>query len=135
MFSNWGGTLRDTQAPTAATSLASTAKTATSITVSWNASSDNVAVTGYNIYANNVLKSTVSSLNYTITGLTGSTAYSIYVTARDAAGNTSGSSNVISVTTNAGGGTGNRQTIFYFEYMEGSEMNQALEMPIIRQVR
>lgn len=126
----WGGTSSgDTQAPTAATSLTSTAKTATSITVSWNASSDNVAVTGYNVYANNVLKSTVSSLNYTITGLTGSTAYSIYVTARDAAGNTSGSSNVISVTTNTGGGTGGTATdILFSEYIEGSGNNKALEI-------
>ncbi|KQO25094.1 endonuclease I [Flavobacterium sp. Leaf82] len=127
----WGGTAPsgDTQAPTAPTSVASTAKTATSITISWNGSTDNVAVTGYNVYANNVLKTTVSSLNYTITGLTASTAYSIYVTAKDAAGNTSGSSNVISVTTNATGGTGGTASdILFSEYIEGSGNNKALEI-------
>lgn len=127
----WGGTAPsgDTQAPTAPTSLASTSKTAVSITVAWNASTDNVGVTGYNVYANNVLKSTVTSLNYTITGLTASTSYSIYVTARDAAGNTSSSSNTIAVTTNASGGTGGTATeLLFSEYVEGSGNNKALEI-------
>lgn len=127
----WGGTAPsgDTQAPTAPTSLASTATTATSITVAWNASTDNVAVTGYNVYANGVLKNTVTTLNYTITGLTASTNYSIYVTAKDAAGNTSSSSNTISATTNAGGGTGGTATeLLFSEYIEGSGNNKALEV-------
>ena len=126
----WGGTSSgDTQAPTAPTSLASTATTATSVSVSWNASTDNVGVTGYNVYANGVLKNTVTTLNYTITGLTASTNYSIYVTARDAAGNTSSSSNTITATTNASGGTGGTASdILFSEYIEGSGNNKALEI-------
>ncbi|MDR7210570.1 endonuclease [Flavobacterium piscis] len=122
----WGGSSStDSQAPTTPTSLASTTKTSTSITVAWNASSDNVAVTGYNVYANNVLKSTVTSLNYTITGLTASTSYSIYVKARDAAGNTSASSNTIAVTTNS---SGTATDLLFSEYIEGSGNNKALEI-------
>ncbi|MBF4484499.1 endonuclease [Flavobacterium sp. CSZ] len=126
----WGGTSSgDTQAPTAPTNLASTATTATSVSVSWNASTDNVGVTGYNVYANGVLKNKVTTLNYTITGLTASTNYNIYVTARDAAGNTSLSSNTIAATTNASGGTGGTASdILFSEYIEGSGNNKALEI-------
>ncbi|MFH7017517.1 endonuclease [Flavobacterium sp. FlaQc-47] len=127
----WGGTAPsgDTQAPTAATSLASTAKTATSITLAWNASTDNVGVTGYDVYANSVLKTTISGTSATITGLTASTSYSIYVKAKDAAGNTSASSNTITVITNAGGGTGGTATeLLFSEYIEGSGNNKALEI-------
>lgn len=124
----WGGTPSgDTQAPTAPTSLASTSKTATSITLSWTPSTDNVAVTGYEVYANSVLKTTVSSTTATITGLTASTAYSIYVKAKDAAGNTSASSNTISVTTNSNG-TGTATDLLFSEYIEGSGNNKALEI-------
>ncbi|MEL1254491.1 endonuclease [Flavobacterium sp. DGU38] len=124
----WGGTSSgDTQAPTAPTSLASTSKTATSISLSWNTSTDNVAVTGYDVYANSVLKTTVSGTTATITGLTASTAYSIYVKAKDAAGNTSASGNTISVTTNSSG-TGTATDLLFSEYIEGSGNNKALEI-------
>ncbi|SNR57633.1 endonuclease [Flavobacterium sp. ov086] len=119
----------DTQAPTAPTSLASTTKTATSITVAWNASTDNVGVTGYNVYSNGVLKTTVTGLTATITGLTASTSYNINVTAIDAAGNTSVSSNTIAVTTNSSGGTGGTAIdLLFSEYIEGSGNNKALEI-------
>ncbi|MFB9076591.1 endonuclease [Flavobacterium procerum] len=124
----WGGTSStDTQAPTAPTSLVSTSKTSTSITLSWNASTDNVAVTGYDVYANSALKTTASGLTTTITGLTASTTYSIYVKAKDATGNTSASSNIISVTTNSSG-TGTVTDLLFSEYIEGSGNNKALEI-------
>ncbi|TDO73666.1 putative secreted protein (Por secretion system target) [Flavobacterium chryseum] len=125
----WGGTSSgDTQAPTTPTSLASTTKTSTSITVAWNASTDNVAVTGYDVYANSVLKTTVSGLTATITGLTASTSYSIYVKAKDAAGNASASSSTISVTTNSSGTGGSATDLLFSEYIEGSGNNKALEI-------
>jgi len=124
----WGGTPSgDTQVPTAPTSLASTSKTASSITVAWTASTDNVAVTGYDVYANSVLKTTVSGVTATITGLTASTSYSIYVKAKDAAGNTSASSNTIAVTTNSSG-SGTATDLLFSEYIEGSSNNKALEI-------
>lgn len=126
----WGGTppSGDTTAPTAPTSLASTTKTSTSITLSWNASTDNVAVTGYDVYANSVLKTTVSGLTATITGLTASTSYSIYVKAKDASGNTSASSSTIAVTTNSSGTGGTATDLLFSEYIEGSGNNKALEI-------
>lgn len=124
----WGGTPSgDTQAPTAPASLASTTKTSTSISLSWTASTDNVAVTGYDVYANSALKTTVSGTTATITGLTASTSYSIYVKAKDAAGNASASSNTISVTTNSSG-TGTATDLLFSEYIEGSGNNKALEI-------
>ena len=123
----WGGTSStDTTAPTAPTSLASTSKTATSISLSWTASTDNVGVTGYDVYANSVLKTTVTGLTATITGLTASTSYSIYVKAKDAAGNASASSSTIAVTTNSSGGTAT--DLLFSEYIEGSSNNKALEI-------
>ena len=125
----WGGTPHsvDTQAPYTPSSLASTSKTANSITVAWKASTDNVGVTGYDVYANSVLKTTVSGVSATITGLTASTSYSIYVKAKDAAGNASASSNTIAVTTNSSG-TGTATDLLFSEYIEGSSNNKALEI-------
>ncbi|MBP2616368.1 endonuclease [Chryseobacterium jejuense] len=92
----------DTQAPTAATSLAVSAKTSNSISLTWNAATDNVGVSAYNVYMNGSLQTTVSSTSTTISGLTPSTTYSFYVVAKDAAGNSSSNSSTVSGTTNAG---------------------------------
>lgn len=93
-----GGTT-DTDAPTAPANLASTNVTSSSVDLSWTASTDNIAVTGYDIYKDNVYLATTSSTNYSATGLTTATAYSFYVKAKDAAGNISVASNTINVTT------------------------------------
>jgi bacillolysin len=89
----------DTQAPTAPTSLAASGTTATTTNLSWTAATDNVGVTGYDVYQGTTLKSTVTGTTYAVTGLTASTAYTFYVVAKDAAGNVSASSNVANVTT------------------------------------
>ena len=96
-FSTGGG--EDTQAPTAPTSLASSNVTQTSVDLNWNASTDNVGVTGYDVYQNGSLLGSVENNSANITGLTAGTTYSYYVKAKDAAGNVSGESNTISVTT------------------------------------
>jgi len=91
----------DTTAPTAPTSLTAASTTATSTNLTWTTSTDNVGVTGYDVYQGSTLKATVTSTSYSVTGLTANTAYSFSVKAKDAAGNVSASSNVISVTTTA----------------------------------
>ncbi|RTY95152.1 endonuclease [Flavobacterium sp. GT3R68] len=115
----------DTQAPTAPGSLVSISKTTSTISISWNTSTDNVAVTGYNIYVNSVLKATVTSLSYTITGLLSSTPYFIYVNAKDAVGNLSISSNTLTETTSSGT---TATDLLFSEYIEGSSNNKALEI-------
>lgn len=89
----------DTQAPTAATGLSVSGTTSSSISLSWNASTDNVGVTSYNVYMNGSLKTTVNSASATISGLSASTTYSFYVVAKDAAGNSSSNSSTVSGTT------------------------------------
>ena len=95
----------DTQAPTAATGLNVSGTTSSSISLAWNASTDNVGVTAYNVYMNGSLQTTTSSASTTISGLTPSTTYSFYVVAKDAAGNSSSNSSTVSGTTNSGGTT------------------------------
>jgi hypothetical protein len=56
-------------------------------------------VTGYDVYQNGVFKANTASTSYAVTGLTAATAYSFYVMARDAAGNSSAQSNPVNVTT------------------------------------
>lgn len=99
----WGSQTptQDTQAPTTVTNLAIPSKTTNSISLTWNASTDNVAVTSYDVYMNGSLKSNVTSTSTTITGLNPSTSYSFYVKAKDAAGNASVNSSTVSGTTNA----------------------------------
>jgi PQQ-dependent dehydrogenase (s-GDH family) len=94
-------TIPDTQAPAAPFNLAASSITQTSLTLSWNASTDNVGVTGYDVYQDNVKINTlpVTVTNYSVSGLTPSTTYAFYVVAFDAAGNTSANSNTINVTT------------------------------------
>lgn len=89
----------DTTAPTAPT-LSASGTTSTTTNLSWTGATDNVAVTGYNVYrGTTLLGSTTTATTYAVTGLTASTAYTFYVQAKDAAGNVSAASNTVSVTT------------------------------------
>ncbi|QRG65230.1 fibronectin type III domain-containing protein [Brevibacillus choshinensis] len=91
-------TLADTQAPTAPV-LSSPSKTDTTVTLSWTASTDNVGVTGYDVYVNGVYNSTTANRTIVIPQLLPNTSYSFIVKAKDAAGNVA-SSNTITVKTN-----------------------------------
>ncbi len=92
-------TAPDTQAPTAPTNLAASNVTETTVDLSWTASSDNVGVTGYDVYQGTTNLGTVTGTSANVTGLTESTAYSFTVYAKDAAGNVSTVSNTVNVTT------------------------------------
>lgn len=89
----------DTAAPTVPGALKTTTVGSNSIGLSWTASSDNVGVTGYNVYRNGALVGTSSSASYTDTNLSASTAYSYTVSAKDAAGNTSAQSTALAANT------------------------------------
>jgi chitodextrinase len=106
-----GGGGGDTQAPTAPTSLTSPGKTSTSVTLSWNPSTDNVGVTGYRIYRGGTSVATASATTFTDTGLSAGTSYSYAVRAFDAAGNESAASNSLTVTTDSAGGGGYGHTV------------------------
>ncbi|HBV17537.1 MULTISPECIES: endonuclease [Chryseobacterium group] len=103
----WGSTTIDTQAPSAPLNLVASNPTANTIALGWTASTDNISVTGYDVYVNGVLKATVSGINTTIQNLNPATTYNFYIIAKDAAGNLSTQSNVATGTTLEGstGGT------------------------------
>ncbi|MDI1461286.1 DUF4832 domain-containing protein [Catellatospora sp. KI3] len=90
----------DCTAPSAPT-LSTTGKSDTTVSLSWTASTDNVGVTGYEVFRGSALVGSPTGTSFTDTGLTASTAYSYTVKARDAAGNRSAASNAIAVTTDA----------------------------------
>ncbi|MGW2640550.1 carbohydrate binding domain-containing protein [Streptomyces sp. NPDC001348] len=94
----------DTQAPTAPTGLTSTGKSSSSVSLKWNASTDNVGVSAYDVYSGGTQVLSVSGTTATVGGLSPNTAYALTVKARDAAGNVSAASNSVTVTTDAGGG-------------------------------
>ncbi|WP_052759728.1 discoidin domain-containing protein [Paenibacillus sp. DMB20] len=92
----------DTQAPAAPANLAVTGVTESSVSLSWGASTDNVGVTGYEVYQGTALAASVTGTSATVSGLSASTAYTFTVKARDAAGNVSAASNAATATTNDG---------------------------------
>ncbi|MFD6530848.1 cellulase family glycosylhydrolase [Streptomyces sp. NPDC060184] len=105
----FGGATADTQAPTAPGTPAASAVTATSATLNWAASTDNVGVKSYDVVrvsgATETVVASSTTTGVTVNSLTSGTAYSFAVYARDAAGNRSARSAAVSLTTTTGGGT------------------------------
>ncbi|MBG6068555.1 discoidin domain-containing protein [Micromonospora ureilytica] len=96
----------DTQAPSVPGNLAYTQPASGQIRLTWSASTDNVGVTGYDVYANGALRGSVSGSTLTYTDSQADSAtVSYYVRAKDAAGNQSANSNSVTRT-----GTGNPPT-------------------------
>lgn len=87
----------DTQPPSVPTDLRGTVS-GTTATLNWAASTDNVAVTGYDVYRNNALIGTSATLGFTDTGLAANTTYQYTVAARDAQGNVSPRGTTLSLT-------------------------------------
>ncbi|MGO1055973.1 PQQ-dependent sugar dehydrogenase [Crossiella sp. CA198] len=98
----------DNEKPTIPGSLRSPGKTSTSVDLAWNASTDNVKVTGYEIFTDGAQTGTAdgSTTTHTAAGLAPNKAYTFQVRARDAAGNRSDLSGPITVTTSPSGGAG-----------------------------
>ncbi len=90
----------DTQAPSVPDGLRGTVS-GTTVTLAWNASTDNVGVTGYDVYRNSTKAATTSTTGYTDTGLAAGTTYQYTVAARDAQGNVSPRGTTVSLTTGA----------------------------------
>ncbi len=89
----------DTQAPTVPDGLSVQSKTSTSVTLGWQASTDNVGVTGYDVYKDDALVGSIEGPSKLINALKPNTAYSFTVKAKDAAGNLSEASAALAVTT------------------------------------
>lgn len=108
------GAKRDRIMPSAPTNLQAGSVSATDITLTWTRSTDNIGVTGYNIYRDNIFIGKVASNTYISTGLQPAKTYMFYVKAVDAAGNLSPSSNVLSVTTAGETSTPAKKVIGYY---------------------
>ena len=96
----------DTTPPTAPTGLAALANGSFGAALSWTASTDNVAVTGYKVErclgagcATFAQVATAAGASFTDSGLTAATSYSYQVRATDAAANLSAFSNIANITT------------------------------------
>ncbi len=91
----------DTQPPSTVTGLSVLGKTPRSVDLAWQAATDNVGVTGYEVYLSTSSTPVASpaGTSVSMTGLTPGTPYTFTVRARDAAGNRSASSAPLTVTT------------------------------------
>ncbi|WP_034261682.1 cellulase family glycosylhydrolase [Actinospica robiniae] len=96
-----GGTTTggDSTPPAVPTGLSVTGTTSSSVSLSWAPSTDNVAVTGYQVFRNGTQVGSPTGTTFTDTGLTPGTAYSYQVLAFDAAANFSAKSTAVSATT------------------------------------
>lgn len=102
-------TAGDTEAPTVPGNVTAVLVGSAGAQISWNPSTDNVGVTGYEVYRDDVLLTTVTTTSYQDTNLQPNTTYAYTVKAKDAAGNVSGPSDPATVTTPQG----STVTIYY----------------------
>ncbi|QOH63851.1 endo-1,4-beta-glucanase [Paenibacillus polymyxa] len=105
----------DTEAPSSPVNVRATTKTASAVTLEWEAATDNVGVTGYIVYKDGAQAAKINGTSASITGLVAATTYSFTVKAQDAAGNLSAASQAVSVTTEpaSGGNEGGGETEDY----------------------
>ncbi|WP_328998182.1 PQQ-dependent sugar dehydrogenase [Kribbella sp. NBC_00709] len=97
----------DTQPPSVPGNLHSTGATANSVSLAWNASTDNSgSIAGYDVYQGSTKVASTGSLTTTVTGLTANTEYTFTVKARDPDGNASAASNAVTVRTSTSGAGG-----------------------------
>ena len=92
-------TLADVTAPSIPTGLAATAVSASQINLGWAASTDNVAVAGYEVFRNGTRIATTTATSFSDSGLGASTTYVYTIAAYDAAGNASAQSAGVNGTT------------------------------------
>ncbi|MEV4398582.1 glycoside hydrolase family 9 protein [Nonomuraea sp. NPDC049607] len=90
---------QDTTAPSKPGKPTVSGITGTAAKLTWTASTDNVGVTGYDVYLGSTKAGTATGTTFDLSGLTPATAYAAHVVARDAAGNTSAASDETAFTT------------------------------------
>jgi hypothetical protein len=92
-------TASDTQPPTAPLDLTATATSSGQINLIWTASTDNIGVTGYDIYRNGaLLQATGTATSYSDLTVAPATTYEYQIRARDGSGNVSDPSNLATAT-------------------------------------
>lgn len=104
----------DNTPPTAPGNLTASNITQTSAQLDWTASTDNVGVTGYDVYKDGAFLATIPNTTYVVPNLAPSSSYTFYVKAKDASDNKSANSNSVNVTTLSPTGLG--------EWIEGTNL-------------
>lgn len=93
VWEDLGSSIVDTEAPTVPIDIIVGESTSTQVSFNWRDSTDNIGVTGYNIYNDQgVLVDTVIYSQAVVGGLEFNTSYTFTITAIDAAGNESANS-------------------------------------------
>ncbi|HEY0497542.1 MAG TPA: cellulose binding domain-containing protein [Kutzneria sp.] len=108
----------DTTPPSAPSNLRAGTVTTSGVALSWSGSTDNIGVTGYDVYRGTTKALTIAGTTATVTGLAPSTQYTFTVRAHDLAGNQSAASNAITVTTAAGSGSGSTWPLKVAPYVD-----------------
>ncbi len=98
----------------------------TSLRFSWNRSSDNVGVTGYDVYRNGIKVRSTATTSYVFTGLACGTRYRLGVKAYDASGNHSARASVSASTSACRRGGGRPQIKYRFAYSNRPDQNLML---------
>lgn len=93
----------DTVDPTNPSGLSASSVTSSDATISWNRSTDDIALSGYRIYQNGVHIGTTVNPSFSVTSLAASTSYTFTVEAYDSSNNTalSNSLNVVTLAQSA----------------------------------
>ncbi len=92
-------TKNDRISPTAPANLRATAVGASSVSLDWDPSTDNIGLAAYEVFMNNTSVGRTADTAYIVNNLTPATTYQFYIRALDSTGNASSPSNIISVTT------------------------------------
>lgn len=87
----------DNTPPSAPTNLRTFSKTASTVTLQWDAATDNEGIGNYEIFQNGTSVAKTTALYTTLTGLVANTAYAFTIRALDYSGNASGNSPALSV--------------------------------------
>jgi len=119
-------TITDSNPPTVPSNITISNQAGTSFRVNWNASTDDSAVTAYEVFIDGTLNGSTANTNYDVTGLAISTTYSVSVLAKDSANNMSAQSTTVNGTTSDG--VSDVSELFFSEYVEGNSFNKALEI-------
>lgn len=121
------GAASDSIAPAIPANFRSTARTSSTISLAWDASTDNIGVAGYQVFnAANTLLGSASATSTTLQGLTPNTSYTLIVKAYDAAGNFSAASNTVTVKTDTSTTTSAAATVFADCNYGGTSVSLAL---------
>ena len=89
----------DTTPPSVPAGLSATPVATSQINLSWSSSTDDVLLSGYQVFRNGSQVATTTFPQYSDTGLSASTTYTYYVTAFDSSNNISASSTAVATTT------------------------------------